>query len=283
MLVGPLIRPMFIAQPPFIHRSPPNMHISMPYPQPPQNSNPVESSPSKQGASSSRVDNNVDQPPLLHREDPMVSVVPPPTMEPSPSSFTDIQKAPNPPQIPPQPVLPRLEPIQQVVPLPPSQPPPPVPPPLPKNADLQPLQPMYVPQEGSSKTSKVEKSVKPKPPPLPESSSMSMESRPKPVTSVYEPHPMQSYPFYMNGTNKSSEPPPRLEAMPGHARQQPSEKKQPSKASSSQNGFVNTDCSTTIVERRYSGNADSPTKAGGSTTTTDYGEFRSKNGHGCCY
>ncbi|KAK6046191.1 hypothetical protein COOONC_16304 [Cooperia oncophora] len=36
MLVGPLIRPMFITPPQFIHRSPPNMHISMPYPQPAQ-------------------------------------------------------------------------------------------------------------------------------------------------------------------------------------------------------------------------------------------------------
>ncbi|KAK6031934.1 zinc finger, C3HC4 type [Ostertagia ostertagi] len=206
MLVGPLIRPMFIAQPPFIHRSPPNMHISMPYTQPPQNSNTVENSPPKQCASVCRTDNNVDQPPLLHREDPMVSVVPPPTLEPSPSSFTDIQKAPNPPQIPQPPV-------------------------------------QFVPQEGSSKTSKVEKNVKPKPPPLPEASSMSMESRPKAVTSVYEPHPMPSYPFYMNSTTKSLEPPPRLDAMTSHARQQPSEKKQSSRANSSQNGFVNSSTS----------------------------------------
>uniref|UniRef100_W6NC91 Zinc finger domain containing protein n=1 Tax=Haemonchus contortus TaxID=6289 RepID=W6NC91_HAECO len=239
MLVGPLIRPMFIAQPPFIHRSPPNMHISMPYPQPTQNANPMESTSTRQCTPVNR-DNSVDQPPQLQREDPVVSVVPPPTMEPSSSSFNNIQRSLNPqiPQAVPQAVPPRLEPSHQVVPLPPSQPPPP---PLPRNVELSQPHPGSQPNEGPHQAPKVEKFTRPKPPPLPEIPAKSMESRPihKAETSIYEHQPTSSYPPYINGAARSSEPPPKHEVMTGPPRQQPSEKKQSPRVNSSQNGFVN--------------------------------------------
>ncbi|KAK5985664.1 Polycomb group protein Psc [Trichostrongylus colubriformis] len=279
MLVGPLIRPMFIAQPPFIHRSPPNVHISMPYAQQPQSSNPVDGTPSKQCAPVGINDINVDQPPQLQREDPVATVVPPLSMEPSSSSFTSIQKVPNIPQIPP-PMLPRLEPNHQVVPLPPSQqsllpsqqspptsqqqPPPSHPPhlpspqpppssqqplassqqppsPLQKSLDIQPSQSGYVPHEGASKMSKAEKRTKPKPPPLPENPSMSMDSRalPKAISSALD-QPVPSHPPLMNGTAKGSEAPPRLESMASHPTQQLADKKPSSRANSSQqNGLLN--------------------------------------------
>ncbi|EYC02737.1 hypothetical protein Y032_0098g3097 [Ancylostoma ceylanicum] len=85
MLVGPLLRPMFIAQPPFLHRSPPNMHISMPpFSQAPQMPNATMECAAMRKPGPSYENENADRPPRLQREDPvMSSPMPPPPAPPS--------------------------------------------------------------------------------------------------------------------------------------------------------------------------------------------------------
>ncbi|KJH49836.1 hypothetical protein DICVIV_04020 [Dictyocaulus viviparus] len=74
MLVGPLIRPMFITQPPFMHRSPPNVHVShVPFTHPSQVSTPNENAASKK-CGTPNINDNTDRPPQLQREDPVSSL-----------------------------------------------------------------------------------------------------------------------------------------------------------------------------------------------------------------
>lgn len=86
MLVGPLIRPMFITQPPFMHRSPPNANVShMSFAQSPKVSTSNGNSLPRKSASPNQGD-NVDHPPQLHREDSVSLNVP--------SSVTEESKSP---------------------------------------------------------------------------------------------------------------------------------------------------------------------------------------------
>lgn len=253
MLVGPLLRPMFIAQSPFMHRSPPNMHIQMPFPQPPQNgANPVERSPSKR-PTPAPPRHEIDQPPRLQREDPVIGTVPPPTLEPSisssASSITNIERAPAPApaDVTPmqlhhqqqQPMMPpRLEPSQQVVPLPPTSqhhhPTAPAPPPLPSSHAAD--------RSSTPRAPKAEKNTKKKPPPgsaatpsassehrpMPKltSSQVHQENPPHPLPPPPPPHPPQPLPAgpplsqqmpYLNGVLKGYDSPPRLESMAAHS------------------------------------------------------------------
>ncbi|WKY01927.1 hypothetical protein Q1695_015720 [Nippostrongylus brasiliensis] len=244
MLVGPLIRPMFIAQPPFMHRSPPNMHIQLPtFPQQhSQAGNHVESPSKKFAAHVSRSD--ADLPPQLQREDPVMSTVPTPTIEPvtstSVSSINQLQNSTDVAPIrthlvPP----PHLESSQQIVPLPPTTMAPPVSIQLPVMPSVQPPPPQFIPVSISlegpadSKPVKMDKPVKPKIP----ATTQSTGSEPKLLAKICpEPKAIPISSPYVNGTSKPKESPPRLEAMTCHSRPQSTEKRtpQPPRLNSSQ-------------------------------------------------
>ncbi|ETN77273.1 zinc finger, C3HC4 type, partial [Necator americanus] len=92
MLVGQLLRPMFIAQQPFLHRSPPNMHISMPFSQTPQAPNAMECAPLRKPGTSYENENG-DRPPRLQREDATCNTLQLPLKPPAPCNSTPQQNS----------------------------------------------------------------------------------------------------------------------------------------------------------------------------------------------